>query len=1061
VRPDARTFIPPATLITALALSVVLVRPGTAGTEITVVDSSGRPIEAEKRIEGPTLTVTAPGFLPWSGPLASLKPGPASRIVLLRPATLRGRVTSGEAAIEKARVSLVPQAKQAPPGKDFASGPRGAFEADRLNPGLYTLKAEADGCMPRELVAALREGEVRWIEIDLRQPSRLSLRVTDADGKPLAGVDLRPLTQDRDGRQFSDDERQHLDGLKARTDDAGRLTFGPIYRGLPHRLVLRRDGFAPRSLRLAPAGPDVSSEIVLRRGGTIHLTVREPSRRAVPGATASLASDDADLDLLPAPRPGGADGTLNLGPLPAGIYSVRLQAAGYRPKTIRGLEVKDGGTADGGAVVLESGLEVRGTVRDEEGTPIRGAAVEAHFFEEGRELSSRGATEAEGRFRLRGLPPGETEIRAEARGYLEERLTNVETGVDDVSIVLARQASIEGQVVDAATGRPVPSFEARARIDREALRGRGGDRHERAQATARDPEGRFRIDGLRPGTYVVEVVARGYKTARRDRIEAGPSTAQVSFDLERGLSLEGTVVDADDNRPIVGATVEVFGLPAVATDPEGRFRLEGLEESINLQVDHPHYLNERLIEIDPETSGDLLVRLQRGGSLEGSVYDGDGVPLPGAVVRSENWPGQRETFADAAGRYRLDGLPLGELFFRKVNGPGTLEGYETALVRIEAGRSATHDFGVGTRLHGWVTFAGRPASGAALTFTSEQQPPAGAMVRPSRSVRAAESGLYEARGLRPGAYAVVVRWENRRAGSRVVVGEAAGGQRADIDIPDLHLAGRVVDAVTKAPLRGRVHAEPSNASPAGRVSGHFDEDGEVIEYSTYPRSMEETDGEGRFRLQVMEPGPHLLTAVVDGYRMEKPLELEVTASRDDLLLPVAPAIEVAVRATDAASGRNIEELGCVLVFRDGNSDARCGTGVITIGSLRPGTTFVGVTASGYAPAYREVTLEEPRHEVALTLTRGGNLRLLLPPDVGEDALRRENVPRLFDTRGVDLTRFFGYVGGMTATADGEVLVRHLPAGRLSVEFGRDGTPHPPRRMEVDITEGGEALADLR
>lgn len=1060
MRPVARTFIPPLALITVLALFAVPVRPGAAGPEISVVDSSGRPIEAERRIEGSTLTVTAPGFLPWSGPLASLKPGPASRIVLLRPATLRGRVTSGGAAIEKARLRLVLQAKQTPPVKDFVSGARGAFEADRLHPGLYTLKAEADGCMPRELIAALREGEVRWIEIDLRLPSRLSLRVTDAGGKPLAGVDLRPRTQDKDGRHFSDDERQHLDGLKARTDDAGRLTIGPLFRGLPHRLVLRRDGFAPRSLRLAPAGPEVSREIALKRGGAIRLTVRDPSRRAVPGPTAQLASDDAaDLDLLPAPRPGGADGTLNLGPLPAGIYSVRLQAAGFRPGTIRGLEVKDGQTADGGAVVLEPGLEVRGTVQDEEETPIRGAAVEARFFEEGRDLSSRGTTDAEGRFRLGGLPPGEAEIRAEAKGYLEERLTRVEAGADDVAIVLARQASIEGRVADAATGRPVPSFEARARIDPQAPRGRGGDRHGRAQANARDPEGRFRIDGLRPGTYVVEVVARGYRTARRDGVEVGPSTAQVSFDLERGLSLEGTVVDAEDNQPVVGATVEVFGLPSVATDPDGRFRLEGLGNSINLQVDHPLYLNERLIEIDPEASAGLLVRLRRGGSLEGSVYDGDGAPLPGAVVSGEMLPYQREAMADAAGHYRIDGLPPGELSFRKVNGPGTLEGYETALVRIEAGRSATHDFGVGTRLYGLVTFAGRPASGAALTFTNEQ-PAAGSGGRPSRSVRAAESGLYEARGLSAGAYGVVVRWENRRAGWRVIVGEAAGGQRADIAIPDLWLAGRVVDAVTKEPLRGRVHAEPRDTD-GGRVSGHFGQDGEVIEYSSYPRSVEETDGEGRFRLQIMEPGPHVLTAFVDGYRMEKPLELEVTASRDDIVLPVAPAIEVVVRAIDAESGRNIEELECVLVFRDGNSDARCGTGVLTIGSLRPGATFVGVTASGYAPAYREVTLEDPRHEVDLSLTRGGNLRLFLPPGMGEDLLLPQNKPKLVDARGVDLARFFGYVGGMTATADGEMLVRHLPAGRLSVQFGRDGTPHPPRRTEVEIAEGAETLADLR
>jgi hypothetical protein len=808
------------------------------------------------------------------------------------------------------------------------------------------------------------------------------------------------------------------------------------------------------------------------RAGILRVVLRGPGDRPVPGATGSLASVDApDVDLVPEPRPSREDGVLAIGSLPPGRYALRVRAPGFRPRTLRALEVRAGAVTEAGKILLEPGLEVAGTVRDDGGSPIKGAEVTVRFFEEGRRLTAEKKTDADGRFRISGLPEGMIEIQGEAEGHLRGEPRAVEGGREDIEILLERTGSIAGRVADVRTGLPVTIFSVQLRPERRVgdLRDSGGSRL--TEQEFEDEDGRFRIDGLRRRPYGVSVRARGFRAAERQGVEARAGTPEeMDLRLESGQAIEGTVSDARDRAPVPGATVRSEGAAPVSSDADGRFRLDGLGGgAVRIEVDHPAYLPEVMAEADPESGRPVEIRLHRGGAVEGTVYGMAGAVLPGAVVSTQVAGAERSSVADAAGRYRLDGMPPGWHILSKVNVPGTFEGYETASVEIRQEQTTAHDFGRGTRLHGVVTHQGAPASGALLTLAQDQEempPGARSSMRGSATIRAREDGAYEAFGLRPGTFGLLVTWEGRKAGRRITIPEETTEQRLDIDMPDLWLSGEVVDAENRRPLRARVYTIAKKSG--GMYSFRMGDEGDYVEFSSNPGANGETDAAGRFRFQLLGPDVYRILASAEGYTLSEPVEVEVRDSVSGVVVELQPGIELTVTATDAATGQRVR-LSCISVAdappMQGRSST-CGSDVSTFGSRRPGPTIVAGSAAGFAPGYETVDLREAREEVALRLRRGGTLRLLLPAGAGSSVSAITSGLEITDASGLELTSFlraFASQPGrwLDATGEDAALVRNVPPGRLTVSFGGEGTSLPLKSVDLDLPEGGEATADLR
>jgi RNA polymerase sigma factor (sigma-70 family) len=357
---------------------------------------------------------------------------------------------------------------------------------------------------------------------------------------------------------------------------------------------------------------------------------------------------------------------------------------------------------------------ITGVVRSKAiGRPMEGVRV---FGLEGATWTSVAArTDAQGRFRLVGLPKGEVYQITANEGYgavgpfLGARFKVTDTeGLKPIetTIELPRGVVVTGRLIDPATGRPVRTGQITyVKLPTNPSPGDSGQ----SRTSPSDPAFRLTVP---PGEGMLMVEARGkdlpYLRARLRKADKGrgvggigdgetytammnahhaykiidvPADAesfQVDLELTRGLTRRGRVVD-HEGRPVAG--VQCYGLAAnwgeMKTLADGTFEARGLEP------DHPRQLifahkDRRLVGsviIKGEESASeapLVVRLDQPGSIKGRLVDEDGLPVAGASlgtltinIDGDNlppdtmWPDSDPVTTGADGRFQLDGLKPG------------------------------------------------------------------------------------------------------------------------------------------------------------------------------------------------------------------------------------------------------------------------------------------------------------------------------------------------------------------------------------------------------------------
>ncbi|MGB9722618.1 MAG: putative glycoside hydrolase [Chloroflexia bacterium] len=233
-------------------------------------------------------------------------------------------------------------------------------------------------------------------------------------------------------------------------------------------------------------------------------------------------------------------------------------------------------------------------------------------------------------------------LRVSAPGYLsaEAGLPTPPDGARAVTLTVSLSpAQATGAILDAYTGRPVAGAEVQA----------GG------RAFLTDPSGHFTI--FAP-TFPLTL------TARAAGYEAGQGTfLTTTFSLSlRPNTLEGTVLDAYDGRPLAGARITLTGslLLTTTSGPDGRYFLEGIPERFTLQVRTARY-RPAALSLERTTQYDLRLR---PAFLRGLVRDESGNPIPQARVVCAG----RYTHTDAQGRFLLEDVP--EVAVVQVLSPG-------------------------------------------------------------------------------------------------------------------------------------------------------------------------------------------------------------------------------------------------------------------------------------------------------------------------------------------------------------------------------------------------------
>lgn len=241
----------------------------------------------------------------------------------------------------------------------------------------------------------------------------------------------------------------------------------------------------------------------------------------------------------------------------------------------------------------------------------RGGAQDLMAMFGGNNARVSAETDAEGRFVLDRVPQAELRLEVRHPDYVDADLDPIDPRAQvQVQVTVAERPTAKGVVVDAATGTPIESFGIQARRAPGANFGFGGGRGgrggnnpfadmaqrftegnpdmaarvnefqasqerqqqwrqqflggsgqmpQRTPAPTSHPEGRFVVDALQPGEYLLDVDAPGYV-----RVAAGPFDIQTGganegfvVQVERGYALEGRVIHVGTKEPVPGARVSL------------------------------------------------------------------------------------------------------------------------------------------------------------------------------------------------------------------------------------------------------------------------------------------------------------------------------------------------------------------------------------------------------------------------------------------------------------------------------------------------------------------------
>jgi protocatechuate 3,4-dioxygenase beta subunit len=309
---------------------------------------------------------------------------------------------------------------------------------------------------------------------------------------------------------------------------------------------------APVTVVLSRDAPE--RRIVLSPGVVIYGEVRTSGGAPVVGATITAEVDD---DVPLAVSVTGPEGTYRLRPLARNVR-LRASASGYgatmRPVDI-GKPAREVREKREDFELVSADAAISGRVLDPLDRALAGAVIVAG--------NRNVVSDAEGRFTIAGVAPGEYPVLVSHRDYPPARVTLLTDRAEDISV--PQGGGITLDVRDAHTTDAIA-------IARIVATGPGGAEH-RANLEA----GTATLAPLAVGAWQVRVIAPGYvPRSATVRVPAarGPreiSVRDVRVDLERGATVGGVVRDRHGER-VARATVTA-GEVSVESDADGNFRM--------------------------------------------------------------------------------------------------------------------------------------------------------------------------------------------------------------------------------------------------------------------------------------------------------------------------------------------------------------------------------------------------------------------------------------------------------------------------------------------------------
>jgi hypothetical protein len=427
---------------------------------------------------------------------------------------------------------------------------------------------------------------------------------------------------------------------------------------------------------------------------------------------------------------------------------------------------------------------VHGRVLDERALPVRGARVSLiPHTGEGR---AEAMTDEDGLFRVRSEVAGDEvwfEVRVRAEGLIERGIggLSLRPGIwrDIGTFRLERGGIVEGNVVGALSGRPIPDAEVWiVGPDAPGSAVHGGI----AAGTRTDSAGRYRINGAPFSALTIAAVAKGHAQAAREGVRLHrDADNQCDFALRPGFEVPGSVVDRD-GRPIPGASIHAQGIESrsrtgiqARSDGEGRFVLRGLgENGYHVSVSHEAYAPREVGPIGVGTR-ELPIVLARLGCVEVLAMDSSGEMLTEYLVTLRRLVAGQEAYGRMQVpkvRVRVEPGEFGTIprlpkvatpYVLQIEAEGNAHGFSEPF-EVDLDRPPVRVFvqlNQGGSLVGFVHAGGAPLAGASVATRADEM-----VNRPEEMHRLGEAptnlttaqtrtgadGRFELRRLFPGRY---------------------------------------------------------------------------------------------------------------------------------------------------------------------------------------------------------------------------------------------------------------------------------------------------------------------
>ena len=460
-----------------------------------------------------------------------------------------------------------------------------------------------------ELAIAVPEGGVWEERITLTQGVPLSGFVRDArTNQPVAGAVI--AIESPFAFQY---RRKSAGRLETQSDATGAYLFtnvgtsfgqnrvltvsAPGYATQVHsNFMLATMGDAPVRFKNVQPKPQLQGrqqDFELEPGKAIAGRVVDPSQRGVSGVVIEAFSQTGAVGCQALGK-SAARGEFLIEGLADGLYTLRVEASSFDASPLQRVEAGDTNVV----IELFELAVAAGRVVDSGGSPGPTFQVKARVANEmgaayGAVVAQRSVKgSSDGRFELKGIPEGSYVIEAVADGYAssfsDTFMATQGIVTSDIVVRLTRGGSMSGRVISSYDGAPVAGAEI-ATLDNDYAEGElwalFGALEPSATTKTKvytDADGRFEIEVMTPGTYQVQVRARGFSTysARDLQVVEGQAMSVPEINLVKGAVVRGVVL-GPGKAPQAGASVQLApgnfgseGHRSVRTDGAGRFVIE-------------------------------------------------------------------------------------------------------------------------------------------------------------------------------------------------------------------------------------------------------------------------------------------------------------------------------------------------------------------------------------------------------------------------------------------------------------------------------------------------------